>query len=414
VNVDTRKVGLLAAVYAGQAVAQGFATFAVPVLLRKQGVSIQAVGFANLLLLPMALKFVFGPWADRLQAKGKGAMWMSGLQLAAAACFAALVVSPLSHGILPFVSLVAAAYLLVAVLDVFTDGLAVRLLSVEERPIGNTAQYGGSYVGGILAGGLFLAAEPKLGWGAATSALALLIAAAWVALRALPSVPPEQLAATSEKASLLAFFRGPVARHVLPLLLLLDFPQNVGIALVGPFLIDSGLTQAQVGLVSGTVGLTAAVAGALAGGLLLARLSRVMALVAAGALQAVPLIGLAWLASGHITLPLAFAVVGVAYFFASVFNIALSSWFMDLASPKQPATDYSVMACTDFATFAVAGPLAGALASALGFGGYFLVCGVAALVLLGLALPWLRVVSRLGASAAKPVAPPPGAVAVAD
>src|SRR4029079_2650490 len=83
-------------------------------------------------------------------------------------CFVGLmVVPPVSpeRGILPFIALVAAAYLVVALLDVITDGLAVRMLSEAQRRLGNAAQYGGYYGGSILSGGLFLAVEPRLGWG---------------------------------------------------------------------------------------------------------------------------------------------------------------------------------------------------------------------------------------------------------
>jgi MFS family permease len=403
-SIDVRKIGRLAAVYIGQAIAPGFATFAMPVLLRRQGVTLQAVGLTGLLLLPAALKFVWGPWTDRLAARGRTRTWLTGLQTALVVCVAGLVVFPPARGVAPFLVLVGTSYLLVAVADVITDGLALRLLAREERPLGNAAQYGGAYAGSILAGGLFLAIEPRLGWAPAVAFLVMLVAAGWVAARTLPIPAPAPVTtavdAAAARASLLAFLRGPVARHVLPLLLLLDFPQNVGIALVGPFLLDDGLTQAQVGLVSGTAGLAAALAGAVLGGIMLARLSRRRGIVVAGALQAVPLVGLAWMAATPaVSLPVAFAVVCAAYFTASVFNVTLSSWFMDLASPRQPGTDYSVMACAHIGTFAIAGPIAGAIASRFGFTAYFLGTAAVALVFLALAVPWLRALGSLGASA---------------
>jgi PAT family beta-lactamase induction signal transducer AmpG len=206
-------------------------------------------------------------------------------------------------------------------------------------------------------------------------------------------------------ASVLAFFRGPVARRVLPLLLLIDMPQNVGIALVGPFLIDLHLTPAQVGLVSGTAGLLSALAGAVLAGALLTQLSRVRALVIVGTLQAIPLFGFAAMASLQAGgLPTALLVVCTAYGFASAFNVALSSWFMDLVSPRQPATDYSIMACVHTGTFAVAGPIAGWCAQRFGYAPYYLVSGALALVLLAVGYRWLRRPLELGS---------PGAVAAA-
>jgi MFS transporter, PAT family, beta-lactamase induction signal transducer AmpG len=400
-----RKVALLALLYAAQGIAPGFAAFALPVLLRRDGVSLQGVGLAGLLLAPVALKFVFGPWADRLAARGELRGWLSGLQAALAACLAGIALAPPGRALPLFLALVGGAYLVVAVLDVLTDGLAVRLLAPAERPAGNAAQYGGYYLGSIVAGGLFLAAEPRLGWVPAVSLLAAIVAIGWLAARALtagdPVSSPVAPLAAGERASLLAFLRGPTARHVLPLLLLLDLPQNVGIALVGPFLLDGGLSQAQVGMVSGTVGLAAALAGAASGGLLLRRLPRRRALIGAGLAQGLPLLGFAWLgAGGALQLGPAAAVVAAAYFTASLFNVALSSWFMDHLSPRQPATDYSVLACAHTATFVVANPLAGATAGALGFSRHFLLAGVSTLLLLAAAIPWLRrFESRTGTAA---------------
>lgn len=391
--VDKRKVGLLAVVYASQGIGPGFAVFAMPVLLLRAGLPLQLVGLAGGLLILMAFKFVFGPWSDRIAARGQTRVWMSSLQIALAVCFVGLMVVPPERGITPFIALVAAAYLVVALLDVITDGLAVRLLSEAERPLGNSAQYGGYYGGSILSGGLFLAVEPKLGWGPAVSILALLVAAGWAAARALPDAPPPVLEAPTGKprASVLAFVLGPVARYVLPLLLLLDMPQNVGIAMVSPFLIHSGLTQAQVGLVSGTAGLLAAVAGALLGGVLLTHMPRIRALMVVGVLQALSLFGFLWLATlAKLPLVPTIVIVCIAYGIASAFNIALSSWFMDQTSPTQPATDYSVMACAHTATFALANPIAGSLAAVLGFPAYFAGSGALALLLVLAAWPWLR------------------------
>src|SRR5688572_12501525 len=207
--------------------APGFAAFAMPVLLRRSGVSLQGVGLAGLLLLPVALKFVFGPWSDRVAAAGGARRWVGGLQALLAACVAGLAVVPPDSALVPFLVLVGAAYLVVAVADVLTDGVAVRVLTPAERPLGNSAQYGGYYLGSILAGGGFLALEPRLGWAAAVLLLAGLVTsglfAALALTRALPAVAPQiapaAAAGGASRASLLATLRGPLGRNVLPLLL---------------------------------------------------------------------------------------------------------------------------------------------------------------------------------------------------
>ena len=158
-----------------------------------------------------------------------------------------------------------------------------------------------------------------------------------------------------------------------------------------PFLIDGGLSGAQVGLVYGTAGMLAAAAGALVAGTVLSRVPRGPALVFAGVLQALSLLGLAALATlPELSLAATVAVVCTACGLASAFNIALSSWFMDHSSAAQPATDYSVMACAHVATYAFMGGLAGKGAQALGYPAFFAASGALALVLVLVAWPWVR------------------------
>ena len=405
VSIDKRKIGLLAVVYASQGLAPGFAFVAVPTLLRGQGMSLRGVGLTTLLLLPMAFKFVLGPWADGLAAAGRDRSWLTALQAGAALCFFGISLVPPARGAAPFLAVIGVAYLLIAVVDVITDGITVRLLTAEERPLGNAAQYGSQYAGTIFSGGLFLAIQPRLGWAPAVTLLALLILAGLAAARALPALPAPAPAASAgtPRASVLTFVLGPTAWQVLLLLLLLDMPQNVGIAMVAPFLLDGGLSPGQVGLVYGTAGMLAAAAGAFLGGALLSRLPRVQALVIAGALQALSLLGLAALATlPQVPLAAAFAVVCTASGLAGAFNITLSSWFMDNTSRDQPATDYSVMACAHVGTYAFIGGFAGKGAATLGYPAFFATTGALALVLVLIALPWLR---RMARPVEAPVAP---------
>jgi PAT family beta-lactamase induction signal transducer AmpG len=129
-----------------------------------------------------------------------------------------------------------------------------------------------------------------------------------------------------------------------------------------------------------------------------------LALAVAGVLQSLSLLGLAALASRP-ELSLATAIVGVcaASALASAFNIALSSWFMDLSSRSQPATDYSVMACAHVASYAFIGGVAGKLAETLGFSAFFATTGALALVLVLVAWPWLRRLASPRAAAVDPL-----------
>ena len=59
------KLGLLGSLYFSQGLPYGFFTQALPVLLRTQGLSLPAIGAANMLALPWMLKFLWAPLVDR-------------------------------------------------------------------------------------------------------------------------------------------------------------------------------------------------------------------------------------------------------------------------------------------------------------------------------------------------------------
>src|SRR5262249_54585168 len=79
------KLGLLGSRYFSQGLPFGFFTQALPILLRKQGASLGAIGLTTLLALPWALKFLWAPAVDRyaLPHVGRRKSWIVPLQIGA-------------------------------------------------------------------------------------------------------------------------------------------------------------------------------------------------------------------------------------------------------------------------------------------------------------------------------------------
>ena len=78
---------LLGALYFCQGLPFGFFVQALPVVLRKQGLSLEQVGLASLLALPWAVKFLWSPAVDRY---GTRRGWILIHQGVAVAVFVAL------------------------------------------------------------------------------------------------------------------------------------------------------------------------------------------------------------------------------------------------------------------------------------------------------------------------------------
>jgi MFS family permease len=153
------KLGLLSSLYLSQGLPFGFFTQALPVLLRKQGLSLPAIGLAHLLALPWALKLLWAPPMDQYgSAKwGRRRGYILPLQCLSAALLLSLALPAAGLDTTLLMAAVLGVNLLAATQDVATDGLAVDLLAPEERGWGNGIQVAAYRVGMILGGGLMLA-----------------------------------------------------------------------------------------------------------------------------------------------------------------------------------------------------------------------------------------------------------------
>lgn len=406
------KFGLLGALYFSQGLPFGFFTQALPVLLRKQGVSLGAIGLSSLAAAPWALKFLWAPAVDRysMSRLGRRKSWIVPLQLSAVLILAALALSPLS---LP--RLLAAFLLLnlvAATQDIATDGLAVDLLSLAERGFGNGLQVAAYRVGMIAGGGALLMLHDTIGSAGVFASMSALTAAAtvpvWIARE-----PPARIAPLRESGGV-HFLRRPGAWRLIALLAVYKSGDAFGTSMLRPWLSDLGLTLQDIGLLLGTVGFCSGLAGALAGGLLLNRVGRRGALVSFGLLQVLTIAGYAGLALGHPGFGALSFWCALEHFASGMATAALFTCMMDWCSEAAAATDYTVQACAVVIATGAASSLAGFSAQSIGHFAHFALSG--ALALLALLAVWqlfpspaavLALTATTPPAPARPATPPP-------
>ncbi len=374
-NATMRKLGLLGALYLSQGLPYGFFTQSLPVMMRQTGRSLEEIGLASLLAIPWALKFLWAPWVDRHGWRGFGLRksWIVPLQLLTAlvlACAAWLDPRDQFSSLLGVVLVVNA---LSATQDIATDGLAVDMLSHEERGLANGLQVGAYRLGMVLGGGVLLILFSQLGWKASFLAMSATIVVATV-----PTwLHQERTAAVSPEAA-----RAPRPMHFLrlrgtwPLLTMLfvfKFGDAMATTMLRPFMADHGLGLEDVGWLLGTVGFVAGLLGALAGGWLAGAIRRRTALllsagVQAFALAAYALVALQWPGS------FAFAwVVAAEHAAGGMATAALFTCMMDWCRPGSGGSDYTAQASTVVIASGVAAAFSGFSAHHLGYAGHFTV-----------------------------------------
>lgn len=377
-----RKLLLLLGLYFSQGLPYGFFTQALPTRLRQDGLSLQGVGLASLLAMPWAAKFLWAPLVDRWAGSPLGPRrgWILPLQLGAALLLAGLAaMNPRDHLGWLFAAVVA-TNLLAATQDIAADALAVDLLTVRERGLGNGVQVAGYRAGMIIGGGALLMAFDVLGWSGTFLAMAALVAAASVpiALYQEPHRPQTASENVSYVHALLAFLRRPGNRPWLATLLLFKAGEAAETAMLRPFLVDRGLGLADIGWLLGTVGFSAGLVGALLGGWLAGALGRRRALVLCGLAQA---LGLSvWIAPafGHFGGGDLAWLVATEHITSGMATAALFTAMMDRSHSASAASDYTLQASVVVIGTGAAAALSGFGANALGYGGLFAICAVVA------------------------------------
>jgi MFS transporter, PAT family, beta-lactamase induction signal transducer AmpG len=380
------RLGLLGSLYFAQGLPFGFFTQAVPVLLRKQGASLSAIGFTALLTFPWALKFLWAPVVDRRYwpALGRRRSWILPMQLGSAATLFALAALPHATVMPTLMVGMVLLNLFAATQDIATDGLAVEILPANDRGLANGLQVAGYRLGMVIGGGTLLGYYDRLGSRGVFLTMALLTLAMSLPVLALREARPAQAAisagepddarhARHARPRAVHFLRLPGVAPVLALLLLYKSGESLANSMLRPFLSDAGLSLAEIGKIVGTVGFLAGLLGALSGGALVNAVGRRRSLILFGICQAAAVAGYATLAIGHPTKHAIIVACGVEHFTSGLATAALFTAMMDWCRPEHEGTDYTVQASAVVLATGTSAVIAGGLAQAWGYRTTFLI-----------------------------------------
>jgi len=362
---------LLISLYFSQGLPFGFFSQALPVLLREDGASLSRVGLSGLLFLPWALKWLWAPWVD---ASGSRKAWIVPLQLATifTAMALALVEGNPAEKLFWLKIAIVLCALFAATQDVPTDALAVNLLAPQERGLGNAVQVGAYRLGMVLGGGVLMIVLDRLGWAAAFTGMAVLLA-----LTLLPVLlvrEPAKLPvarAVNPLRGVWARLRLPGMAALLLWLVAYKFGDAMASAMAKPYLVDAGWSKSEIGLWGGIVGSGGGLLGAVLGGLAADRLGRRRALLACGIAQTAAVALYALHAQGYGETLLLKSAVVLEHILGGMATVALFTLMMDASDPAHAGTDYTLQASAVVIATGLASAVAGFVGDALGFSALF-------------------------------------------
>lgn len=381
---------LIGALYLTQGIPIGFLFEALPVLLRQQGVPLEAIAVLPLAALPWIFKFLWAPLVDNRFSRrlGRRRSWIVPMQTV-------LVISLAVCAFLPptaqNVGLLLAAFLIgsvaAATQDTATDGLAAESLAGPRLATANGLQAGGMMAGFMLGGAGALILTDHLGY-----SIAVLVLAGVAALCLVPVLAWREqdmpLAAPRPPARVSHTLRRKGVGLLLLLGLLYGTEQSSGTSLSRLMLADAGWSLSHLGLLAAAGGSAMIVLGAPLGARAVARLGTWRAL-GIGLGVGISALGL-WLVLVVMPQPpltalavLAAVAVGTG---GGMISVAASTIAMRFAAQgNQAGTDVTVLQSAHVTGDMAAGSLAVGLASAAGYGGAFAGALVVTALTLGLA-----------------------------
>jgi MFS transporter, putative signal transducer len=384
--------------YVGQSIIGGVTFSALPSVLRDRGLHLDQIGLTYLAVLPWVLKFLWAPAIERYRLPSTGPSRSRSIVLIggliSAVCFVlAAVIGPTNFA--PLMAIFIVVAFAASTVDIACDGHAVESLSERYHGWGNAAQVGGAYLGSAIGSGLFLVLVARVDWIQAMIVMAVLLLLLGLPFVLSPAITPVD--ARSHRPSLRDALRRTEMRKGLALAALYAVSQKWGLAMLGPFLVDSGLDLDSLGIVNGAGGMILGFGCALLGGALVrswgARAIMVLALV----LQALTLSGLAaaaWIGGASQLLLLGFALASSSAIMALGF-VALYAQFMALSDPRQAGIDFTLLQCMDALVSMIGGIGAGWIAQHFGYSACF---GLAAFLVILAITPVALLTVRSGSS----------------
>ncbi len=357
-----------------------------PVYFRSAGVSLRDIGLLSLLGLPWSLKVLWSPLVDRF---GERRHWIAACQLGLAIVLVGLPLFP--PGQLGWVlrALLLGLTTLSATQDVAIDAYTIGVVPRGLEGPANSVRVSAYRAALIVGGGGLVALAGMLPW----RTLFWIGAGVFVLLAVVSWHMPRITIPVAERRAFFAplwhWLRRPYAIVVLVFILIYKLADASMGPMVKPFWIDRGLSPAEIGLISTTVGVLATIVGAVLGGIWINRKGIFNGLWALGLFQAISNLGYASVAQFDLPRGFLYAASVFESFSGGLGTAAFLSFLMNICEKEHAAVQYALLSALFGLSRSLAGGVSGLGAERLGYAHYFALTFLLAFPAFAL-LPWVK------------------------
>lgn len=380
-----------------------------PAWLRTEGLDLKTIAAFAFIQLPYTWKFIWSPLMDRynlIAPLGRRRSWMLVTQIA---LLAAMVAYGFYQPTLNITSIAVVSTLLAffsASQDIVVDAYRRELLGNHELGLGNSIHVNAYRVAGLVPGSLALILADHLPWSVVFWIVAAFMLPG-IITTLLISEPQTSSAPKTLYASVVEPFREFISRQgwksaawVLLFILLYKLGDSMATALATPFYIDMGFSKTDIGAIAKGSGLAMQIAGAFIGGIWMLKLGINRGLWVFGVVQAVTILGFAWMAHagpftsiGVTERGMLGVVIGLEAFGVGLGTAAYVAYMARETNPAYTATQLALFTSLSAVPRSVFNALTGSMVETLGWESFFYVCTLLAIpgmLLLFKVAPWSK------------------------
>ena len=364
------------------------------VWLAELGVSRTVIGLFALVGLPYTLKFLWSPLIDGLRlpfltrALGRRRGWAIATQITLIAAALALGASDpaADPGLTALLALLVA--FCSAGQDIVIDAYRVEILDDRQQGAGAAAIQIGYRIAMVVSGAGALYMASFFGWFAAYAFVGALVL---VGMAAILLNPEPAAPAAAESKGIAAWIKAHVIEPltefagrpgwgwVLLFILLYKFGDAVAAVMSGPFYIGIGFSKIEIANVTKAFGVVMSIAGAVAGGAMVAKMGTLRALLIAGLLQAASnLMFVAQAMAGH-DIAMLTATIAIENLTGGMGTAAFVAYLSGLCNVAFTATQYALLSSLMAVGRTVLASSGGWIADQMDWVSFFLVSTVAAI-----------------------------------
>lgn len=351
-----------------------FFSTVVPVIMRQENYSLEAIGLIQFVKIPWILKFLWAPIIDK---KAKTTKKLRQIIISSEIFYAFVIVIvgffSLKTDFMLIIIFVSVAFVISATQDIATDIYAIINLKTQERAFGNSMQAAGSFVGSLLGTGVMLIAYYYFGW-----IVLMFIISFFVCLAIIPLVffkkDAKILRDTAERIhfkNIITFFtQKKVALHIV--ILIFYYSGIIGIlSMLKPYLVDLGYNIKQIGVISGIFGTSMAVIASIAGGIIVKKLKIKLSLIIFALLNAITAVFFWRISLTTPNLIQIYIAVGLLWFGYGLSTVVIYTKSMGIVRKNNEGTDFTIQIVISHLSAMTIAVVSGKVADKITYSGLF-------------------------------------------